>query len=278
MAEALTDAPALAGAPPPPPAAPPAAQKPAAATEAAPSPGDRAKTITELSLPENTLKKEAKAAEEAKAHLEAGGEDPALTMPSNTLKEAGAESWQTAGLGAPEKYEPLKIPASHTEDGKEGTTQEAGKNPLHDQILAESKELGLSQEQAQKHFERCLNFADAVFTNERKLMAAQTREYAKELEAANLHTPEVARDARVALAKIDPNGRLEKLLDDFGLYAMPEIVRGLANYGKTLGEANAITQNDKPGGTGQIGTANESRENLLQRLVDFGVASGSNRG
>lgn len=152
---------------------------------------------------------------------------PPVTEPVAEVVPPKTEEPKTeiAKTGAPEKYENFKLPEGFVADAK-----------MLESFSATAKELGLSQEAAQK-------LIDFNALNAKGQSEAAAAENLKALEGMKAETikllgPEYKVELGFAARALDKFGtpELRKLLDETGFGNHPEVVKMLVNAGKKISE------------------------------------------
>lgn len=188
-------------------------------------------------------------AEEVSPAADVAGESPVeATEPQgeeafagDANNEGGDEansSEQGVGQGAPEEYGEFTLPEGFNVD-EEGMTL----------YMEESKERGLSQEQAQAELDNLIKWKSREDANIKSQMVEQAGAWTQASKAAGLMTAESRSMASVGLKALDHDGSAGAVLRERGLDRHPAIVAAFKAYGTSISNDQRVPGVDSVGGS-----------------------------
>ena len=184
--------------------------------------------------------------QEATAAPATEGEAPAAAATNDSDTANGEDSKPDEPAGAPEKYDDFKFP--------EGVESDA-------EVMAKAselfKEIGLTQEQAQKLVDFQTNSYTAEVEKTQQAWSDQMDQWSKESKADKEFGGQGLKDNLVkAKAGMDAFGNTEfkDMLEVTGIGNHPEMVRFLVKLGKEVSEHNVL-QGNKGGGAPKTASA-----------------------
>ncbi len=161
-------------------------------------------------------------------------------------KEAGKEGEADKPAGAPEKYEPFKLPDGVTID------------PADDAALQEyAKAHNLSQDDTQKLYDLGAKQAQTFVSKLQEAQEARNTEWTNASKAdKEFGGDKLGENLSVAKKFLDAHGtpELNKFLVASGLGNHPEMIRLMVRAGKAISEDNAV-QGGQPASAGRVDPA-----------------------